>query len=357
MKETQNTLDVPDELSTTTVSDISPLAQFFLCSSSSLPLSKFHLPYRKIDEPGSAVDIVFTRGVLDDAYRIRSVRNSQILRRVTSLCRTSRLETSVIAKCIPAVYTDVEEMTCGGMSRIYSAKSVDNTEPPVVVKTTDCSRGLGLYEYDSYMMLARKNFQIPSIHYVAMYSNYLIIILSRHSFSLSSLLLALAGRNSPGDLGMLESIMHNIRHLLYSFRLKNITYCDFSPDNIMIDVDPGTLTGKFVLIDPQFAVHTSRLSNIIGHNWVDNIDRVHFAYKVRALAIQEPSMQNLAYKVCTEFLGYVPSPKHTKRWILNVLPDGLRIAYECIRRDATHHARALKKNSRKGYGQKCNGCW
>lgn len=338
-----------DELSTTTVSDLSPMAKFFLCSSSSLPLTKFHLSYRSMDEPAEPVGIPFTRSFLSETYRIRSVRNSRILRHVTSLCRTSPLETHVISRCIPSKYVNVKELTCGGMSRIYSAQSLNG--PAVVIKTTDCSRGLGLHEYTSYHMLARANLPIPSIHHVAMYGKYLIIILSRHSFSLSSLLLALAGHTPSSETtNILDALLHNVRFLLRSFREKNITYCDFSPDNIMVDVDPETLTGKCILIDPQFAVHTSRLTNVMGRHWADNIDRVHFAFKVRALAMQEPPMFPLANRVCTEFLGYMPSEKQTKRWILNVLPDGLRIAYDSVQN-------ASKKSSRKGYGQKCNGCW
>ena len=338
-----------DELSTTTVSDLSPMAKFFLCSSSSLPLTKFHLSYRVMDEPTEPRPIPFTQSILNDAYRVRSVRNSRILRHVTTLCRTSPLKTHVIAQCIPSKYVSVKELTCGGMSRIYSAQVVDG--PAVVIKTTDCSRGLGLHEYTSYQMLARANVPIPSIHHVAMYGKYLIIILSRHSFSLSSLLLALAGRaHSPETTTMLDALLHNVRFLLRSFREKNITYCDFSPDNIMVDIDPETSCGKCILIDPQFAVHTSRLARVMGRHWADNIDRVHFAFKVRALAMQEPPMLPLAHTVCTEFLGYIPTEKQTKRWILNVLPDGLRIAYDSVQN-------ASKKSSRKQYGQKCNGCW
>jgi hypothetical protein len=313
------------DLSTTTVSDLSAFAQFFMCCSSSLPLTKFRLKDRVIDAPTHHMDIRFKESLLNDTYKVRAERNSHILRHVTSLCRTSRVHTDIITKCIPEQYTDVEELTCGGMSRIYSA------EPGVVIKTTDCSRGLGLYEYSAYMMLERDNFPIPSIEYVAMYGQYLIIILSRHSFSLSSLLLALARRASPADSGTLDAVLHNVRYLLHEFKQKDITYCDFSPDNIMIDANPETGIGRCILIDPQFVVRTSHLTLSMGRHWAENIDRVHFAYKIRALAIQEPQLMTIAHRVCTEFLGYVPSAKQTKRWILNVLPDGLRVAYDSAR--------------------------
>ena len=127
--------------------------------------------------------------------------------------------------------------------------------------------------------------------------------------------------------------------VLHSFKLKNITYCDFSPDNIMIDIDPLTLRGRCILIDPQFAITTSRLAVSMGRHWAENLDRVHFSYKIRTLALEDPSVMRLAIKICTEFLGYVPSAKKTKRWILNVLPDGLRIAYDS-------NARNMKKSSR-----------
>lgn len=336
-----------DDLSTTTVSDLSPLTKFFLCASSSIPLTKFHLTYRKLQEPQGPVKIQFTKGFLDDAYIVRSDRNSHNLRNVTTLCRTSRLDTDTVSQCIPSKYVNVKELTCGGMSRIYAShSSLDGT--PVVIKTTDCSRGMGLYEYDSYQMLARHNFPIPSIHYAAMYSKYLILILSRQSFSLSTLLLTLAARDSSLDSGILESILQNVAFLLHSLRLNDITYCDFSPDNIMIDVDQETMSGKCIIIDPQFVIPTHTLARKLGSNWADNIDRVHFAYKVRTLAIMEPCMIPLARKICTEFLGYVPSEKQTKKWILSVLPDGLRIAYDSMHRP--------KKNPEQLYEQNHSSC-
>ena len=340
--------DAADDLSTTTVSDLSPLAKFFLCASSTLPMTKFHLPYRRVldDSEEGVVELQFTKGLLNDTYAVRSERNSRILRHVTTLCRTPPLPTDTIQQCIPKKYVNVTELTCGGMSRIYSAQTTDDV--PVVIKTTDCSRGLGAHEYDSYQLLAREHFPIPSIHYVAMYSKYLILILSRHSFSLSSLFLTLARRNSPRDSAMIDAILHNVMVLLHSMRQKNITYCDFNPENIMIDIDPVTLTGRCILIDPQFVVHTSRLARKLGPNWAENLDRVHFAYKVRALAMQEGAMVPLARRICTQFLGYVPSEKQTKRWLLNVLPDGLRIAYDDSIR---------KKSSGTLYGQKRNRCW
>ena len=340
---------VEEDLSTTTMSDLSPLAKFLLCLSSSVPLTKFHLAYRSVETPDAPVDIHFTKSFLKDAYAVLSERNSSILRNITSLCRTLPLATKTIEQCIPSKYSDVKELTCGGMSRIYSCRSAQD-EAQVVIKTTDCSRGLGVHEYDSYQMLSRHAFPIPSIYYAATYSKYLILILSRHSFSLSSLLITLARRNSSYDSEMLETVLLNVTFLLQRLKESNITYCDFSPDNIMIDVDPESMTGRCILIDPQFAIHTTTLAKKLGANWADNIDRVHFAYKVRTLAINEPYMLPLARAVCTKMLGYVPSDKQTKRWILNVLPDGLRIAYD------TMHTK--KKSSRRLYGQKREcGCW
>lgn len=335
---------VDDEFSTTTMSDLSPLAKFLLCMSSSMPLTKFHLAYRSMETPDSPVDIRFTANFLKDAYTVLSDRNSTILQTVTSLCRTSPLDTKTIEQCIPTKYSNVRELTCGGMSRIYSCRDAD-----VVIKTTDCSRGLGLHEYDSYQMLSSHSFPVPSIHYAAMYNTYLLMILSRHSFSLSTLLITLARRNAPRDSGMLETILLNVAFLVRRLKETGITYCDFSPDNIMIDVNPDDMTGRCILIDPQFVMHTTTLAKKLGANWADNIDRVHFAYKVRALAINEPYMLPIARAVCTTMLGYVPSTRQTKRWILNVLPDGLRIAY-----DAMH--RKKKISSQTVYGQK-RGCW
>jgi len=335
--------DSEEGLATTTVSDPSPLVKFLLCSSSSLPLSKFHLKDRDIEKPEQIMPMQFTKDTYTLASRMRVERNGRMLRNATRLCRTPRLEIDVIKRCIPAKYTTVRELTCGGMSRIYEARSEDQV---VVVKTTDCSRGLGMHEYACFEFLEEKGLPIPHIMYIAMYGKILIMILPQYTFSLSSLLFALAARHrqTVEDRTLLDATLHNIRYLLKQFKDQKISYCDFSPDNIMVDVDPKTMAGRLVLIDPQFALPMTHLTKKIGKHWAQNIDRVHFAYKIRVLAMTDSHMDHIANRICTEFLGFVPTEKETKRWILNVLPHGLRVAYDCI-------DKAQKKSSRKRYGR------
>lgn len=332
----------PVEWGTTTVSDPSMFAKFFLCS-----CGKYRLPDRLIEQPRAPRPMVFTRAFLQHATQVRTERNSHMLKHVSDLCRTPRLPPDVIAKCIPAKYARVSEMTCGGMSRIYAA-SADHMEH-VVIKTTDCSRGLGIHEYACYDMLARCGLPIPKIKYVAMYGQILIMILSRHTLSLSSLLLALADRPASP---LLDAVIHNVRHLLALLREARISYCDFSPDNIMVDVDPETLQGRFVIIDPQFALSMGFLTKKIGGSWARNVDRVHFAHKMQTLAMSEPRLRAIAARICEDFLGGIPSDAQTKRWILSVLPDGLRIAYDCIDRASRRRTEITsRKISSHGGGQ------
>lgn len=334
--------DSDEGLTTTTVSDPSPLVKFLLCSSSSLPLSKYRLKYHDIENPQEMLPMIFTKDTYVIASKMRTERNKRMLRTATGLCRTPRLDVSVVKRCIPTKYTSVTELTCGGMSRIYTAQSSSGEN--VVVKTTDCSRGLGLHEYKCYELLESKGLPTPQITYMAMYGKILIMILPNYAFSLASLLFALASRKSREDRQLLHATLHNVRYLLKQFKDQGISYCDFSPDNVMVDVDPRTMHGRLVLIDPQFALSTQHLTKKIGRPWAENIDRVHFAFKMRVLGMTDSLVDPIARKVCTEFLGNIPTEKETKRWILNVLPNGLRVAYDCI-------DRVQKKSSRKRYGR------
>lgn len=327
---------------TTTVSDPSLFAKFFLCSK-----GKFRLDDRHITHPRNPRPIHFTPSFLHYAQRVRSERNSHMLRHVSKLCRTPRLHPDIITKCIPAKYNGVKELTCGGMSRIYIAKT-HGTSETVVIKTTDCSRGLGVHEYACYTMLARHGVPIPDIKYVAMYGKTLIMILSKLTLSLSSLLLALADHPSV-EHALFDTVIHNVLYLLALLEDEKISYCDFSPDNIMVDIDPHTLEGRLVLIDPQFAIATALLTKKIGRSWAKNVDRVHFAYKIQTLAMSEPRLRHIAARICTSFLGFVPSDAQTKRWVLSVLPDGLRLAYDCIDRAARKRS-SRQKSSASQYG-------
>jgi hypothetical protein len=219
------------------------------------------------------------------------------------------------------------------MSRIYSAETSGH-DVHVVIKTTDCSRGLGTHEYDCYSLLSAKGFDIPEIQYVAKYGDLLFMIMSRYKLSLASLLLTIASRNSRGDAALLEHIIDHVCHLLHALKESNIAYCDFTPDNIMVSIDRETLQGKLILIDPQFVLPMSHLTSKIGRHWAENIDRVHFAYKTRILALQDPRLSSISNKICLKFLGYIPSESVTKKWVLEVLPLGLRIAYDCIHKES-----------------------
>lgn len=330
-----------DELSTTTVSDSSTFVKFVTCCCplSSIPMSRFYLHNRSLPTTSTHPNCLrFSKERLDQAAKTRTIRDFKMLQSVTSLCRTPRLDVQFVAKCIPDSYKDVRELTCGGMSRIFSATSGHGTSSSnVVIKVTDCSRGLGMHEYDCYTLLAQNGFNIPTIDYVAKYGNTLIMILSRYAFSLSSLFFSLATTNSHNqgtNPRILDDIIECVCCLLNKLKERDIAYCDFSPDNIMVDIDTTTLCGKLVLIDPQFALPMSHLASKLGRHWAENIDRVHFAHKVRILALQDRRLSHISDTICTKFLGHVPSEKETTKWVLNVLPHGLRIAYDSIHNEA-----------------------
>jgi len=125
--------------------------------------------------------------------------------------------------------------------------------------------------------------------------------------------------------------MHNVRYLLGKIQEEGITFSDFSPDNIMVDVNERG-SAQLLMIDPQFATTTGALAKHLGRRWAENIDRIHFAYKVRTLdmANSTQAMHRIALGVCREFLGHVPSDARIRHWVLAVLPKGLRVAYDTI---------------------------
>lgn len=327
-----------DELSTTTVSNPSKLAKFFLCCcSSSVPYTKFYLHSREFESIDTPAPLHICRECLAKASTMRMIRNTRMLKNVTDLCRTPHIDPEFVQKCIPSAYYDVTTMTCGGMSRIYTAHLIGSFDT-VVIKVTDCSKGLGMYEYASYKLLQRHGFSVPRIDYVASYNAILLMIMKKYTFSLATLLIALGAYKMPGRETIVSDIITHIRYILQQFRAKGLTYCDFSPDNVMVDIDTRTMQGRLVLIDPQFLVSSKTLSTKLGKRWALNVDRVHFVHKLRLLAIQEPGLIDISDRVSKDLLGYVPSEKEAKDWILYTLPDGLRIAYDCI---ANEH---VKKN-------------
>lgn len=321
-----------DELRTTIVSNPTIVEKFFLCLcfSSSLPLTKFYLRDKVIDAPLVEIPMSFKSDFLKLAERNRLEGNKEMLHHVESM--TASLQVSVVQKCIPSRYTNVRPLTCGGMSRIYAARSPTSD---VVIKITDCSKGLGMYEYECFERLASKGFRIPHIHYMAMYGRYHIMILSRHAFTLSTFLITLAEKNqgqalSEEDECLLGAAVSNLKYILRLLRHHDISFCDLSPDNIMVDINPVNGHGRFVLIDPQFAVPSHPLAKKIGRRWAENIDRVHFAFKIRTLAASDPRLTSIADFICLELLGYIPTECAARKWVLTVLPHGLRIAHDCL---------------------------
>jgi hypothetical protein len=313
-------------LVTTTMSDLSRAKRFLLCVCM-LRYSRFYLEDYDVVCPLQPLRCVLDRNFVREACRIQLSRNNNSIHSIVShLCRTPRVSNEIVQNCIPQKPPcRVVEMACGGMSRIYAFAD----DRPVVIKVTDCSRGVGRYELECYKYLKKHGFETPSIRYAAMYGSLKLFIMDRQHFNLTTALIAISRDDGNNNGKYMDCIMHNVKYLLLKLRINKISFCDFSPDNITVRVGADG-TSDLLLIDPQFCIDTDLLSKKTGRHWAHNIDRVHFAYKVRALAIGISSMHAVSDRVCMELLGRIPTEKETRRWLLKTLPDGMRIAYDTV---------------------------
>jgi len=321
-----------DTLSVTAVGDMSWLSSWLLCHwcTGLYMRRRFRLNDHEIAYPHRTMPMMFDTDFIEQAIDVRVHRDRHTLGSVIStLCRTPVISISFLSQCLPDRFTHLAPMTCGGMSRVFSAHDTA-TGDPVVVKVTECSRGCGLYEMSSYKLLASRSLPIAKVYYTAMYENIHIMVMKRYPFTLSSVLLAISQRYVEYQ-AYLGPLLHNIRYILGRLREERITFSDFSPDNIMVDVrEDGS--ARCILIDPQFATEKAHITRTLGRQWTDHIDRVHFAYKVRTLYMAHRTLevQCVTGKVCQDLLAHVPSEATIRAWILKVLPQGLRVAYDAI---------------------------
>lgn len=307
-----------ETLSATTVSDISVLKSLFVCFCCK---SKYVLDERHLLLPSTPRKITFSRQFTAYATLERIARNiGNLTSVVTVLCQTPYISRAALKTYLPDTYTNITEVTCGGMSRVYSAvvHGVD-----VIVKVTDCSRGIGTKEVEAYIDLREKGVDVANILRAIKRGKTHILVMKRYQFTLSSVLVALLKHPDCYIERYLGDLLHNVKHVLCQLQSAGLTYGDFSPDNIMCDDH-----GQLLLIDPQFCVPTSKLAKKVGHLWARNIDRVLFAFKVRALAMSmnTAGMRYISDLVCDDFLGRRPTDGETRKFLLKVLPDALRMA-------------------------------
>jgi hypothetical protein len=217
------------------------------------------------------------------------------------------------------------QLTCGGMSRIFST-----TNPDVLVKISDVSRGWSRYEPHGYDLLQQHNLPTATVVFAQYRKGYMIIAVERLHCTVASML-----KTAALDSGFyIDEITRGIQKLLYALQRSKITFGDLSPDNIMCRLlETGV---EFVLIDPQFVTYTKNLESAMGSTGARTFDTIHLALKIQALGTvsRDPAVQRAATAVCCTLLGREtpPSKEHMVHWLLHDVPIGLRIAYTALER-------------------------
>ena len=129
-------------LSITSVGELSCFSKFLLhCSCSAIcPHSQFRLAEHIISYPYRPIPMMFPPEFMRHARSIRASRDTSTLHSVVSkLCRTPTIDLEFLSKCVPQRYHSITPLTCGGMSRIYSALDRESGNLPVVIKVTECA--------------------------------------------------------------------------------------------------------------------------------------------------------------------------------------------------------------------------
>lgn len=266
------------------------------------------------------------RAFLEDVKFIQDIHDTATLRSVvSSMCRTAPKDD--IGGLLPSNFRNPRPITCGGMSRIYSATDSVRDEE-VIIKITDRSRSLGGFESHGYGLLRTAGLPMPRILWSGQRGMYDILILEKLVCTLTAALTGIAHKHHVFG-GMLKPIIHHVDALLRGLKDNGIVFCDLSADNIMCRFSPDSTSMELILIDPQFALPFATLSSKVGHEWAEHFDRVHFGLKLRALSLvpQRNSLHSIADKMCKELLGFVPSDSDVKVWLTKKLPSTLRIAY------------------------------
>lgn len=251
-------------------------------------------------------------------------RNSEsLVGRAAATCMTREISEAELRDAVPAEYTDVRSISCGGMSRLYVAGDV-------IIKITDISRSLGAYEHHRYEHLVGLGLSLPRVYSYTRKHTLNVLAMEKLDFTLATAVIVIA--HNPRLHHKIPVLVFNISVLLNQLRAAGITYCDLSPDNIMCRASAGGDI-ELVLIDPQFAVETDVLAKEIGLNWARSFDRVHLALKMCGLiATAMPTMRAVARHICIGLLGYEPDPLDARAWLTHKLPIGLRVAHNILLR-------------------------
>lgn len=244
-------------------------------------------------------------------------------------CRTRPLSMADATQLVDGLgLVLTSQLTCGGMSRIFST-----TKPDILVKISDVSRGWSRYEPHGYDLLQQHDLPTATVVFAQYRKGYMIIAVERLHCTVSSIL-----KTAALDNGLyIDEITRGIQRLLYALRCSKITFGDLSPDNIMCRLlDDGQGGVELVLIDPQFVTYTKNLEGAMGSSGATAFDTIHLALKIQALGTvsRDHAVQRAANAVCCALLGRdtPPSNEHMVQWLLHDVPIGLRLAFTALER-------------------------
>lgn len=312
-------------LSVTTVSDLSPLQRYVFCLCSTLPLPTRFLSDRAVARvQAEPRDLVLTAAQLQSVREQRRVQDASTLASIVStLCRTPPLAPASVSHMLDGAYGDIREMTCGGMARVY-AGTCARTGDDVAIKVADSSKGFATYEWRCYWMLRDRGLRVADLRVRTRRGSHTLTVMDRYECTFSALCIALAPHPEH-----VQRLVRAIQHILTALADGGITYSDFSPDNIVCRIADGGAV-QCVLIDPQFATRTSLLAKTLGARWARNVDRVHFAHKMKTLELHYPRVREIGDAMCLALLGHVPTFDETRRFLTKILPSALRCTYDVV---------------------------
>lgn len=267
--------------------------------------------------------------LLERAAALQKGHDAHMHRETARTCRTQPLTMERATKLVEGTGVIlVSQITCGGMSRIFST-----ADPNVLVKISDVSRGWSRYEPHGYDLLQQHDLPTATVIFAHCRQGYMVIAVERLQCTVASIL-----KTAAMDNGLyLDEVTQGLQRLLHALRCSNITFGDLSPDNIMCRLlDPHGV--ELVLIDPQFVTYTKHLEGVMGCSGARAFDTIHLALKIQALGTvsRDPAVQRAANAVCCALLGRdTPPPKeYMVQWLLHDVPIGLRLAYTSL--EKTH---------------------
>jgi len=300
-------------------------------STGNAPVPIRHIQSQIITLPGAIATL---------AARIQKTHDATMLSR--RVCRTAPLTLDAVRSLLTTLPVNVvptKELTAGGMSRIYATEN-----PHILVKISDMSRGWSKYEHRNYKMLRRHKIPAAAILHACLRRGYMIIVVERLEFTVTSVLRSVTELNAL----YLDEVVRGLHAVLNNLRQAQITFADLSPENIVcrrvvpvrgLEDEPDMVRLELVLIDPQFAVSTSELAELMGPRQAEEFDTIHLALKIMAIGLEDGKRGRLRLATnavsCAVLRTEELPPMHSmKDWLLNKVPISLQLAYKALDRMA-----------------------